>query len=93
MHGHVEQTVERYLELSKKSKDSLKYVATPALDDHQLTSEDFETKGELSAEAARIVLKALYVARMNRMDVLWSVNSLAREVTRWNRACDDGYIV
>ena len=58
MFGHVEQTVDRYLELSKKTKDSLKKVATPCIDDHLIPPEEFEVKGELSPGAARIVLKA-----------------------------------
>ena len=45
-------------------------------------------KGELSPFAARVVLKALYVARIARMDLMWPVNMLAREVTRWTAACD-----
>jgi hypothetical protein len=88
MCGHVEQTVARYLELSGKSKDSLKKVATPCIDDHQIPPEEFEIKGHLSSIAARVVLKALYVARISRMDIMWAVNALAREVTRWNAACD-----
>ena len=38
--------------------------------------------------AARIVLKALYTARLARLDLMWTVNLLAREVTRWTAACD-----
>ena len=88
MSGHATQCVERYLELSNKLPSSLKYVATPSIDDHQLSPEDFTTKGELAPVAARIVLKALYLARMKRADCLWAVNALAREVTKWNVACD-----
>ena len=44
-------------------------------------------KGELSLIAARVVLKALYVARVARMDLMWAVNMLATEVTRWTAAC------
>ena len=88
MFGHVEQTVDRYCELAKKSKDSLKKVATPCPDDHLIAPEEFTKRGELAPVAARIVLKALYVARIARLDLLWSVNALAREVTRWNAACD-----
>ena len=86
--GHAEQTVERYLELANKDVSSLRPVATPCIDDHMIPPEDFEKSGELSAVAARIVLKALYAARFGRPDCLWAVNSLAREVTRWNVACD-----
>ena len=30
---------------------------------------------------------ALYLARTGRSDILWSVNKLARAVTKWTRAC------
>ena len=39
-------------------------------------------------QSARIVLKALYVARIARPDIYFAVNTLAREVTRWTKACD-----
>ena len=58
------------------------------IDDHQIPPEEFEVKGELSPIAARVVLKALYVARIARMYLMWSVNMIAMEVTRWTAACD-----
>ena len=73
---------------ANKEVKSLTKVATPCIDDHDIPPEDFEAKGELSAQAAKIVLKALYMARMSRLDCLWTVNVLARDVTRWTRACD-----
>ena len=88
MFGHVQQTVDCYLELAKKTKDSLKKVATPCIDDHLIPPEEFEVKGELSAIAARVVLKIFNVARTSRMDFIWLVNMLAEEVTRWTAACD-----
>ena len=89
MFGHCHQTVDKYLELSGKSRDSLKTkAATPCIDDHLIPPEEFDERGVLSAKAARIVLKALYVARIARYDFMWSVNMLAREVTRWTVACD-----
>ena len=87
MSGHVTQTVDRYLELAGKPIESLKKVATPCIDDHQIPLEEFTVKGELSPIAARVYLKALCVARVARMDLMWSVNMLAREVTRWTAAC------
>ena len=88
MFGHVEQTVERYCQLAGVSKEKLKLVATPCIDDHMIPPQEFETKGDLSPVAARVVLKALYVARIGRLDIMWAVNMLAREVTRWTQACD-----
>ena len=53
-----------------------------------LLPEDCVTKGELAPVASIIVLQVLYAARVGRPDTLWSVNSMAREVTRWNVECD-----
>ena len=33
-------------------------------------------------------LKCLYLARIGRPDILWSVNKLARSITKWTKACD-----
>lgn len=46
MCGHVKQTVDRYLELAGKPLDSLKKVATPCIDDHQIPPEEFTVKGD-----------------------------------------------
>ena len=32
--------------------------------------------------------KCLYLARIGRLDILWSVNKLARSITKWTKACD-----
>ena len=88
MRGHIEQAVEKYLELSGKTKEQLTKVPTPCIDDHLIPVEEFQIKGHLSAVAARIVLKALYTARLARLDILWNVSLLAREVTHWTAACD-----
>ena len=42
--------------------------------------------GELSEVCSQIVLK--YLARIGRLDILWSVNKLARAVTKWTQSCD-----
>ena len=88
MHGFMEQCVERYLELAGVSPDSLRNAATPGLDDHTFTAEDWTSAGKLAPIAAKILMKVLYAARMYRYDLLHAVNSLARDVTRWCRACD-----
>ena len=38
--------------------------------------------------ALKHVLKCLYLARIGRPDILWSVNKLARSITKWTKACD-----
>ena len=44
--------------------------------------------GDLSNTCSQIVLKCLYLARIGRPDILWSVNKLARSITKWTKACD-----
>ena len=42
----------------------------------------------MSNVCSQIVLKCLYLARIGRLDILWSVNKLVRAVRQWTRACD-----
>ena len=43
---------------------------------------------ELLKVCSQNVLKCLYIARIGRLEILWSVNKLARSLTKWTRACD-----
>ena len=62
--------------------------ATPCMDDHQFKKEN-ESEGELSSGCSQIDLKCLYLARIGRPGILWSVNKLARAVTKWTKSCDN----
>ena len=42
----------------------------------------------MSRVCFQIVLKCSYLARIGRPDILWSVNKLARLITKWTKACD-----
>jgi hypothetical protein len=42
----------------------------------------------MQQDAAKVIMKILYGARLVRYELLWPVCSIAREVSRWNRACD-----
>ena len=44
--------------------------------------------GELSQVCSSILLKCFFVPRIGRPDILWSVNKLARSITKWTKACD-----
>ena len=88
MEGHARKCVERYCELANKKTEQLHKVSHPCLDDHQITEEELENIGELSEVCSHIVLKCLYMARIGRPDILWSVNKLARSVTKWTQACN-----
>ena len=89
MVGHAKKCVERYCELANKTTQQLYKVSTPCIDDHHFKEEE-ETKsvGELSSTYSQIVLKCLYLARIGRPDILWSVNKVARAITKWTKACD-----
>ena len=86
--GHAKKCVERYCELANKTTQQLCKVSTPCLGDHQFKEEELKSVGELSKVCSQIVLKCLYLARIGRPDILWSVNKLARSITKWTKACD-----
>ena len=88
MEGHAKKCVERYCELSNKTTQQLYKVSTPCIDDHHFGEEELKSVGDLSKVCSQIVLKCLYLARIGRPDVLWSVNKLARSITKWTKASD-----
>ena len=88
MAGHAKKCVERYCELAKKTTQQLYKVSTACIDDHHFKEEEMKSVGELSQVCSQIVLKCLYMARIGRPDILWSVNKLARSITKCNEACD-----
>ena len=88
MEGHAKKCVERYCELAIKTAQQLYKVSTPRIDDHHYKEEELKSVGELSKVCSQIVLKCLYLARIGRADILWSVNKLDRAVTKWTKACD-----
>ena len=63
-------------------------INTPCIDDHHFKEEEMKSVGELSLLCSQIVLKCFHLARIRRPDILWSVNKLARSITKWTKACD-----
>ena len=88
MAGHAKKCVERYCELANKITQQFYKVSTPCIDDHHFQEEEMKFVGKLSSTCSQIVLKCLYLARIGRPDILWSVNKLARSITKWIKACD-----
>ena len=89
MERPARKCMERYCELANKKTEQLYKVSSPCLHDHQIKKKvQMKNKGELSEVCSRIVLTCLYLARIGRPDILWSVNKLAWSVTRWTQACD-----
>ena len=88
MAGHAKKCVERYCELANKTTQQLYKVSTPCIDDHHFKEEETKSVGELSSTCSQIVLKCSYMAGIGRPDILWSVNKLARSITKCTKACD-----
>ena len=88
MEGHAKKCVERYCELANRTTQQLYIVSTPCIDDHHFKEEETKSVGELSNTCSQIVLKCVNLARIGRPDFLWSVNKLARSITKWTKACD-----
>ena len=88
MEGHAKKCVERYCELANRTTQQLYFVSTPCIDDHHFEEEELKFVGELPQVCSQIVLNCLYLARIGRPDILWSVNKLARSITKWTKACD-----
>ena len=80
--------MERYCELANKTTQQLYKLFTPRIDDHHFKEEEWKSVGELSKVCSQSVLKCLYLARIGRPDILWSVNKLALSITKWTKACD-----
>ena len=85
MEGHAKKCVERYCELANRTTQQLHKVSTPCIDDHHFKEEELKSVGELSQVCSQIVLKCLYLARIGRPDILWSVNKLARSITKYHK--------
>ena len=84
----MQRHVERYCELANKTTQHFYKVSTPCIDDHHFKEEETKSLGELSQVCSQKFLKCLYLARIGRPDILWSVNTLARSITKWTKACD-----
>ena len=80
MEGHAKKCVERCCELANKTTQQLYKVSTPCIDDHHFKEEEMKSVGEVSQACSQILLKCLYLARIGRLDILWSVNKFARSI-------------
>ena len=78
----------KHCELAHRRQEQMYRVSSPCLDDHRVKEQELESVGELSKVCSQVVLKCLYLARIGRPDIFWSVNKLACAVTKWTGACD-----
>ena len=76
------------MSIGNKMIQQLYTASIPCIDDHHFEEEELKSVGELSIVCSQIVLKCLYLARTGRPDILWSVNKLARSITKWTKVFD-----
>ena len=88
MEGHAQQCVERYCELANKKVEQLYKVSHPCLMIINSNRRNWNQLETCQKVCSPIVLKCMYLARIGRHDILWSVNKLARSVTKWTQACN-----
>ena len=88
MADHAKKCVERYCELANKTTQQLYKISTPCIDDHYFKEEETKSVGELSHVCSQTVLGCFFLTRIGRSDIFWSVNKLARSITKWTKACD-----
>ena len=85
--GHAKKCVKRYCELATRLNNYTKSQHHVWMTIN-LKKKKNESVGELSTVCLQIALKCLYLARIGRPDILWSVNKLARGITKWTKSCD-----
>ena len=88
MKDFLDSCVERYCELAKADRKTLKPAVTPFHEHH--TSRPLigdQKAGRLQPIASRVLMKILFAARMARWDLLRATQSLASRVTRWSPDC------
>jgi len=72
------QCVALYQELSGKA---IKAAKSPHLEEDSVLIEDNAVKGQLSAVAARLVMKLMWFCRAARPDITFAVNVFAKHIT------------
>ena len=78
MPDYVRSTCELYESLPGSKK--LKPAPTPFVNEGSLNPDDDESKGELAANASKILMKALWVARLARPDLLKPITAPWRDM-------------
>ena len=85
MMEYLISTVDLYKDLTGVSK--FRHASTPFVPEGSITAEDLEERGELDGPS-KVLMKALWLARLARPDILKPICDLASHVQKWTRACD-----
>ena len=86
MYDYALQTIDLYKSIT--GVDKVRHAATPFVPEGSISSQDEEERGELAPNACRILMKALWLGRLARPDIIKPINDLATKVQNWSRADD-----
>ena len=81
--------------VSGRLSNSTKYLSTPCIDDHHFKEEEegLKSAGDLSKVCSQIVLRCLYLARIGRPDIRWSVKNLLDRFRNGPKPVTNDYLV
>ena len=86
MRAYTIQTIDLYKECAKV--DSVKPALTPFVAEGSLNPDEDEVTGTLAPVACKVLMKALWLARLARPDILKPIGDLASNVQKWSRNHD-----
>ena len=85
MASYAQSIVQFYCELCGISESSLKVVPSPALPESNMSDEEASQEGWLHRDAAKAIMRLLWLSRLSRPDISFIVGRLATNVSRWSR--------
>ena len=83
---YAQQTVDLYLSITGPQK--LRHAPTPFCPEGSLVPSDGDVKRELAPNACKILMKALWLGRLARPDIVKPIGDLATHVQKWSRNHD-----
>jgi hypothetical protein len=87
MVDYCQEAINLYLDVAGKDL-VLRKVSTPYVSDGVLTDADYQITGQVADKASSVLMKLLWVTRLCRPDLAYSICLLAGQVTKWSRNCD-----
>ena len=88
MEGHAKRCVEKISRIGEQNNSTVTQSRNSMYKRPSIQGRRNRICWRIVKSMLTIVLKCLYSARIGRLDILWSVNELARSITKWTRACD-----
>ena len=82
------QAVALYLEVALLKTEKLRDATTPFCPAGSLDPADNALEGELGFAACGVLMKALWLGRLARPDLVKPIGDLASNVQKWSRNCD-----